>query len=691
MISWLEHLMRLNRDLFKGWLRRIDPEMKIRMAGILVLWASLGSIMGAASVGQWERFEAALTNTTPYRDPYREVALHVRYTRPDGNIVPFRGFYDGGSTWRLRFMPDQPGTWKYTATFSDGTEGAEGAFECVPSDLPGPVRAFPVNPIWFSWGNGSPFLMRSLHCGDRFFARNWDDADSPQDGEKRKVFLDWAQQQGYNTLSIASFLLNRQVAGRGQGWDTPRLWPLNAAEFQRAEVILNDLAARRMVVFPFAGFLGRDSNFPRDPEDRSLYLSYVVARLGPYWNLLFNVGGPEPLLKGKPFLTFAEIGQIATELRSLDVFNHLLTVHNATGDDAFRNEPWLGFGTLQGPKTINRRRLAEVLLRNHHPERPLYAQETLWPGNNVGHPPYGDEDIRRNALVMLFSAAMINFGDMNGNSSSGFSNSMEPAQALTNRHAIIRQAWETFAGLPWPHTRPRPDLVNTGFCLALPGHTYLVYLDQPAVVDVKTETGPYHVDWFNTRQGSRSVAQSDTLDGRGLRPPGEGDWIVMLRAKSDNVFREQNGAILIEAEQGRGDWTLIPSPTGRAIQDPGEGRMRYQVEFARPGKYYVFLLARQGPRGKDKENDVLLSLDGEKLYGQDDTTRPDGMRSYGGWKWTGLPKGPGAHTPDAIRRGPVYFLVAKAGRHTLEIAHRSSHFAVDKVLLKRDDPTVPAK
>lgn len=66
------------------------------------------------------------------------------------------------------------------------------------------------------------------------------------------------------------------------------------------------------------------------------------------------------------------------------------------------------------------------------------------------------------------------------------------------------------------------------------------------------------------------------------------------------------------------------------------------------------------------------------------------MRSYGGWKWTGLPKGPGAHTPDAIREGTVYFLVHKAGKHSLEIAHRSSTFAADKILRKRNDPTLPS-
>ncbi len=662
--------------------------------GILVVLLTTGAAVRPAVppkttviVGRWDRFERTVANATVYQDPYRDVMLNVTFTHPDGSETSFWGFYDGRSTWRLRCMPDQLGIWAYTAEFSDGAPGVSGTFTCVESDLPGLVGEYETNPIWFGFKDGGPLLIRSLHCGDRFFARNWDDPAVANDGEKRKLFLDWAQARGYNTLSIASHYLNRRSKARGQGWDTPELWPLDAEEYQRMEMILNDLAARRITVFPFAGFFGRDSNFPRSPNDQALYLRYTLARLGAYWNLLFNVGGPEPLLRGKPFLTFGEVCRLGRDIRSLDVFGHGLTVHNATGDDIYRDQPWFGFGTVQGPKTTNRQRLAEGLLRNHHPSHPLFAQETLWPGNTFGHPRYSDEDIRRNAFVILFCAAMINYGDMTSSSSSGFSNSMNPKDAVNARHEIIHQVWDTFALLPWPRMKPRPDLVNAGYCLADPGRRYLVYVEEPANVHVKVRPGTYEVEWINARRPSESHFEEQTSNGRGLRPPGEGDWILKL---TRIPIREKNGIVTIEAEAGKGNWNIIPSPTGKAIQDPGLGCMRYEVQFTRPGKYYVFLLARQGPRGKDKENDVLLSLDGEKLFGSDDAARPDGMRTYGDWKWTKLPKGPGHHTPDAIRKDPVYFKVHQPGTCVLEIAHRSANFAIDKIVMKLDDPTPPS-
>ena len=44
--------------------------------------------------------------------------------------------------------------------------------------------------------------------------------------ERRVAFFDWVEAQGYNMLSVASHYLNRESEGRGEGWDTPDLWPL---------------------------------------------------------------------------------------------------------------------------------------------------------------------------------------------------------------------------------------------------------------------------------------------------------------------------------------------------------------------------------------------------------------------------------------------------------------------------------
>jgi hypothetical protein len=481
---------------------------------------------GAQTVGRWDRFEVAVQNAKKYADPYRDVTLEVTFTRPDGGKVEFWGFYDGGATWRVRFMPDQLGTWRYAARFSDGSRGASGTFTCVASDLPGMISQDEHNQLWFGFKGGRHLLVRSFHVGDRFMAKNWPDAE-------RKTFLDWAQTQGYNTLSIASHYLNRDAEGRGRGWETPALWPLDAAEYRRMEQVLDDLARRRFIVFPFAGFLGRASNFPRDPKEQELYLRYTLARLGAYWNVMLNVGGPEPELKSSAYLTREEVNRVGALIRRLDVFGHLLTVHTPTGDNPFRDEAWLSSVTLQGPKTFDRGVLSAGLLANHA-GKPLYAQETLWSGNYTVTRRYGrdytDDDIRKNAYVITMSAAALNFADNRGDSSTGFSGTLKPEDRAAARHEIIKRVWDYFETTPFYRLSPRQDLVTNGFCLAEEGREYLVYLEAGGAVKVKVKPGRYAVKWVNARDTKDTRDGGVTTTGEGLEAPDGNDWLLRLTA-----------------------------------------------------------------------------------------------------------------------------------------------------------------
>jgi hypothetical protein len=477
----------------------------------------------AARVPRYGRFEVPVRNPRRYADPYGDVALNVVYTRPDKTTVPFWGFHDGGDVWKLRFMPDQAGVWTYEAAFSDASPGARGSFECVASDLPGMISADRRNPMWFGYSSGRQALVRGLHVGDRFFAANWP-------AGKRTQFLDWAGANGYNLLSIASHYLNRDAPGRGQGWETPRLWPLDAGEYRRMEAVLDDLERRRMLVFPFAGFFGQRSNYPRDPLQQERYIRYTLARLAPYWNVMFNVAGPEPNLKER-WMEDEEVERLGRLIKRLDPFGHLLAVHNRTGDDPYRDADWTNYGVLQGPKTADPAVLSRGLLESHHPAKPLLAQETLWSGNKyhlANRGGYSDDELRKNAWVIQMSAATLVFADNDGDSSSGFTGTMELDARKQHRHDIVRRVWDFMETVSFREMRPRQDLVDRGYCLAEPGRRYLVYLPEGGAVNVKAEGGPFRVEWINGRNTAERQAAGSSADGRGLTAPGAGDWVLQL-------------------------------------------------------------------------------------------------------------------------------------------------------------------
>jgi len=472
----------------------------------------------------WGIHEIEIINQKAYENPYRDVELNVEYIRPDGSTIDFWGFYDDNRTWRARFMPDMTGLWKYKAVFSDGTQGSEGSFECVEADIPGMISKDESNPVWFGYKGGKHVLIRSFHVGDRFFAENWLQ-------ESRKQFLDWVQEHKYNMLSIASHYLNRDSEGRGRGWKTPCLWKDGnpcAEEYTKMESILNELAERKILVFPFGGFFGRDARYPRSEEDKKLYIRYTLARIGAYWNIMLNVAGPEPLHEDFPYMSGAELDYLGEYISSVDVFKHLLTIHNKTGPDEFKDKGYTSFGTLQGPKTTDRKALYEGLINNHTGNRPLLAHETLWYGNKY-HPQYTDDDLRKNAYVIMMSACALNFAENNGDSSTAFSGTMDIKDADASKHEIIKGVWDFFETVPYYTMIPRKDLVNNGFCLAEEGKRYLIYLESGGRVDVKVKKGIYKVEWINARNTVQRIDGGKTEDGKGFEAPDSNDWILELQ------------------------------------------------------------------------------------------------------------------------------------------------------------------
>ena len=100
-----------------------------------------------------------------------------------------------------------------------------------------------ANPMWFGFKGGEHVLVRSFHGGPPLLARNFSD-------RKRRAFLDWAERQGYNMLSVNDFQEDLEAGGR---WDLPDLWPLDAAEYRQIEEVLDDLARREILFYSFGG------------------------------------------------------------------------------------------------------------------------------------------------------------------------------------------------------------------------------------------------------------------------------------------------------------------------------------------------------------------------------------------------------------------------------------------------------
>ena len=160
-----------------------------------VLLTAVSLNLDAANIPRYEVFEAVLTSTKSYGNPFRDVTVTATFTAPSGHKLTAYGFHDGGSTWRLRMAPDEAGQWRYITAASNagdtGLDGESGSFECMPSAHKGFIRPDPKWKYYFSFSDGTPFFPMVDACF-------WMTAGLTD--TQRGTYFDTRQAQGFNVI-----------------------------------------------------------------------------------------------------------------------------------------------------------------------------------------------------------------------------------------------------------------------------------------------------------------------------------------------------------------------------------------------------------------------------------------------------------------------------------------------------------
>ena len=125
-------------------------------------------------IGLYRIFERSLENNNNYSNKFNNVELKCTFTSPSGKAIDFFGFFDGdgiggrnlqtGNIWKIRFMPDEIGEWKYKWAWSDNTAGGEDIFICVSADAgKGMLGAYKENPRWLAYNGTDSVWLKSYY------------------------------------------------------------------------------------------------------------------------------------------------------------------------------------------------------------------------------------------------------------------------------------------------------------------------------------------------------------------------------------------------------------------------------------------------------------------------------------------------------------------------------------------------
>ena len=235
-------------------------------------------VLGDESVHVWEKVEISLQSQQTYDNPYTDVQVWVDLKGP-GFDKRCYGFWDGGSTFRVRILATASGrwTWRSGANVPDaGLQGRGGTFTAVnwtDTELAeNPCRRGMIKPSYnghaFEYADGTPYFL----LGDTWWATptyrfRWyeDDQRRPLGPEAGfKDFVRYRRQQQFNCIAMIAAFPNWANDGEPARLKTTdglvlrAAWP--QAGTKSAKEMSNEAGQR---AFSFPGLVpGHEEYFP---------------------------------------------------------------------------------------------------------------------------------------------------------------------------------------------------------------------------------------------------------------------------------------------------------------------------------------------------------------------------------------------------------------------------------------------
>jgi hypothetical protein len=305
--------------------------------------AADGSVDQIAPVEQWDVVEVTLSGPET-GNPFVDVDLSATFTSGEDSQT-VAGFYDGEGSYRVRFMPDNTGTWRYTTQSKTAVlDGKTGEFEAVAptGDNHGPVRVH--NKFHFAYADGTPYKQLGTTCY----------AWIHQGDELEEQTLETLADGPFNKLRMCVFP-KRYTWNEGEPeyypfegtppneWDLTRFNPAFFRHLEKRVTDLRNLGIEADVILfhPYdEGHWGFD-RMPDEADDR--YLRYVVSRLAPFRNVWWSLANEYDFMSEKEESDWDRFIEIVAEA---DPYDRLTSIHN--GRDVYNHtNPLLTHASIQ--------------------------------------------------------------------------------------------------------------------------------------------------------------------------------------------------------------------------------------------------------------------------------------------------------------------------------------------------------
>ncbi|HKJ42409.1 MAG TPA: DUF5060 domain-containing protein, partial [Sunxiuqinia sp.] len=488
--------------------------------------------------------------------------------------INFSGFYDGdgqgggdaqhGDVWKMRFMPNEVGTWKYVYWWSDGTKGGSGTFECVSKNAgKGILQPYKKNPHWLAYNGTDPVWVKSYYetghgaIGQDF---NWivDHVYQPLiDHGYNHLQVNWLlslccfHQYYLDGPKPDTFDLTLYKEGKVEETMSLNVW--HRMEKQMAWLNQNDVG-----VHMFLGVDGSKNDGPAwaklSDDQKDFFVRYMVARLAPFanlagWNYVWEVPGN----REDQELGFARL------VAKYDIFNHLRTYEDEFPRENNYNLPEYSFAAIENheiaaPDKNLERNLWKEPWTHHmacllgYEGKPVYMTEgnALWRRFWSERTGATQEDLRRSAWACATAGASFTWNghakeyELYAGGPDGLPfNDENPYKKSEKYIRILADVMNH--EVDFYRMKPHDELLSgcpalQVYALAEPGNQYLVFAPDGEAFNLKLEPGNYSCLWMDTKTGEKQSsvevqATDDPVKINFAPPSSKTDWALILRKK----------------------------------------------------------------------------------------------------------------------------------------------------------------
>jgi len=499
---------------------------------ILLFFLSATSVFSkneSVKVEIYSRCEFSFRNDSRSGNPF-DLEFDAEFISPSGRVMKQVGFYAGNNVWKLFFMPDETGKWRYKTSSPDtDLNGKEGKFVCVKSGREVPLMA-----------SGKQWRLKT---GEGYFPLIWAPTlpDGAQWGFRGRAFADKDVQ---DALLFSAEIAKANLLGIGElvvapvGW--AKDWPQSALPYVVGKEgdefytpFWDELnkkldAAASMNMGAYLMIFGDDEMnpnrygiTPNSVKEKRLF-RYIVARLACYPHLLWDTGIDIGEYRDDKWINY-----FAEWFLQNDPWQHPVSSRSGGGSGGIMPDKGTYFST-GGADLPSRKQLLQQFADTKTP----IAQTDHWrPFISRGN--WTTDKIRTAVWRCALSGPQALYVDYN--------------QGRVIQEEVVRggeyvghamQFFKQMLHVDITELQPNDDLIKSDGDVIIsckPGYEYVVYDEEgtPFSVLLPGIKITYFIDWYNPRTGETISKEPEQGDRDILfTPPTKGkDWVLHIYRK----------------------------------------------------------------------------------------------------------------------------------------------------------------